>query len=107
MTSAGEELFSRGFEGGPSPSTFFRSRRKDVQTYLPSVAGVELAKLLSLCLFSSGEARTSRSQRSLPVFRSRHIRIRCCSLGRQVVRKTRSPTTAGEEWPTPGIGTFQ
>src|SRR5260221_12678003 len=78
--------------------------------YLPSVAGVELAKLLSLCLRSSGHERTVLCQRILPSVRFRQISNRSAFLSlvsTHVVRNTRSPWTIGDEWPTPGISVFQ
>src|SRR5262245_6977210 len=90
-----------------SASVLGRVRRKLTQTCLPSVAGVLLAKLLSECFGSSGEVTTVRRHNSVPLTRSKARSKRSCVLGSQLVRKTRSPCTIGEEWPTPGTGAFQ
>src|SRR5262249_32312092 len=56
---------------------------------------------------SNGAVSTVRCQRILPSWRSRQSSSLFCSFSKQVVTKTRSPQTMGEECPLPGIAAFQ
>src|SRR6185369_1915370 len=80
---------------------------KATQTRLPSVTGVELAKLFRPCFISLGVVMTTFSQRRAPSFALRQRSFRSPLFSRHVVTKIRSPQTTGDEWPLPGSGIFQ
>src|SRR5262245_17978994 len=85
----------------------FGCSRNVTQTRFPSVTGVELAKLLRLCFFSSGHLTTVFCQTIAPSPRLTQINSRSPVDSMHEVRKMRSPQTTGEEWPCPGISDFQ
>src|SRR6185436_15990450 len=72
---------------------------KATQTRLPSVTGVELAKLFRPCFISLGVVMTTFSQRRAPSFALRQRSFRSPLFSRHVVTKIRSPQTTGDEWP--------
>ena len=74
---------------------------------VPSVAGVLDARLLSLCIASSGAWMTVVVQMILPVFRPRQTRRRSPVSSTQVTTYTRSSNTIGDACPSPGILVFQ
>ena len=74
---------------------------------LPSAAGVLEALVLNLCCFSIAPECTSTFQAIAPESRSKRISLRLSVSDMEVVTKTLSLQTIGEERPSPGIADFQ
>ena len=78
--------------------------RNVTQTWVPSAAGVELAGVLFLCIFSAVAVSTVFRQSSLPSVRSKQSSTRSFVSGTNDVRNTRPPETTGDECPMPWHG---
>src|SRR5262245_48974299 len=72
----------------------------------PSVVGVELAQLFSLCFFSSSDTTEQRSHRIFPLARSTQYSTRFFSPSTHPATKIFPLLMIGEECPVPGSSVF-